>query len=460
VAESVQIGDLHKDLLPRVGSQLSGEKRIADTFCDLYQNKLIYTPGRHWMKFNGSYWENCDGDVEVWRAMEKVCSYLLTAASCTEDPERGELIGLVQKLNGSGFTKSVLEHLKRWPGIAVPDSELDSDAGLFAVSNGVIDLYEGGFRSALPTDYLTMAGGCAFDPDATCPQYDALMDLYHPEKEMQDYLHRLAGAAMEGKQNLQNIVVWFGETAGNGKGTTERIWSRVFGTYARSIPVEVIASKGAYDQYRDEKAKLKGARLVFTTEPSEGMRFSSGTVNSLTGGDAITSREVYKGSVTFDPTWLIMMSTNTRIGTSGSPGTERRIKEIPWEYTIPRDKMDSRIEERLALEAPGILNRILRGWYDFRSGGVQHPKKVEEATALYLAEVDPIKQFLGEKVIMQIGSQMSKAMVYQSYTSWCETNGERPRSHKSFTESMRREGLEEGKTGALGRFWKDITLVS
>jgi hypothetical protein len=291
VAESVQIGDLHKDLLPRVGSQLSGEKRIADTFCDLYQNKLIYTPGRHWMKFNGSYWENCDGDVEVWRAMEKVCSYLLTAASCTEDPERGELIGLVQKLNGSGFTKSVLEHLKRWPGIAVPDSELDSDAGLFAVSNGVIDLYEGGFRSALPTDYLTMAGGCAFDPDATCPQYDALMDLYHPEKEMQDYLHRLAGAAMEGKQNLQNIVVWFGETAGNGKGTTERIWSRVFGTYARSIPVEVIASKGAYDQYRDEKAKLKGARLVFTTEPSEGMRFSSGTVNSLTGGDAITSRD-------------------------------------------------------------------------------------------------------------------------------------------------------------------------
>lgn len=458
MAESVQTGDLNLDLLPRVGEQLSGEKRIADAFCDLYQNKLIYTPGRHWMKFNGAFWENCDGDVDAWRAMEKVCSYMIMVAAGQEDRERSETLALVKKMDSASFTKSVLEHLKRWPGIAVSDDQLDSDPGLFAVRNGVIDLYDGGFRQALPTDYLTMAGGCEYDPQALCPTYDRMMNLYHPEKDVQAYLHRLAGAAMEGKQNLQHLVVWFGQTAGNGKGTTERIWSKVFGTYARSIPIEVIASKGAYDQYRDEKAKLKGARLVFTTEPSEGMRFSSGTVNSLTGGDPITSREVYKGSVTFEPTWLICMSTNTRIGTSGSPGTERRLKEVPWNYTIPRDQMDSRIEDQLALEAPGILNRMLEGWKDFRANGIRHPASIQKATAEYLDETNPIKQFLAEKTVVGDGLT-PKGLLYLSYQQWCETNGERPKSHKGFTEAMRREGLEEGKTGAIGRFWKNVTII-
>ena len=40
-------------------------------------------------------------------------------------------------------------------------------------------------------------------------------------------------------------------------------------------------------------ARLKGARLVTTVEPNEGLRLNEGLLKQLTGGDIITARKLY-----------------------------------------------------------------------------------------------------------------------------------------------------------------------
>lgn len=445
--------------LDRRDAEYVGHKRIAARFASMFTGRFIYTVGCGWLEFNGSFWEEC-GDSQPWNAVETVCRQAIRDAADMEKADRKKLLSIVNQCDSASGTRSVLDHVKRWPGIAENDEALDAHPGLFALTNGVFDLYAGEFRKATPEDRLTLHGGVAYDPNAQCPKYDELMRLYQPDEEIRTYLHRLAGAAMEGKQNLQILPIWHGQTAGNGKGTTERAWARVFGTYAQRIPVEALLAKGKYDQYKDEKAKLKGARLVFTTEPSEGMRFSNGTVKSMTGGDPVTSREVYKSSVTFDPTWLILMSTNTRIGMPGDPGMERRIKEIHWGYTIPREEMTDSIEDLLASEAPGILNRILAGWFDYRANGIQHPEAVEKATQEYFAEVDPLNQWLDECTVREIDATATFANMYQSYKSWCESNGERfPKGARSLADALRRKGLVDSRTAAF-RYWKDIRVLN
>jgi putative DNA primase/helicase len=445
----------------RSDRQYSGTKRMAARFASMYRDRFIHTPGQGWMEYNGATWERCD-DSRPWNGVEMVCreAYRDVADMSKTDPDKDRLLKAIKDCDSATGTKSVLEHARRWAGIAEVDDNLDADPGLFAVKNGVIELYGDGFRPATPQDRLTMCGAVEYNPEATCPKYDELMSLFHSDPEIPPYLHRLGGAALEGKQNLQVMAIWYGQTAGNGKGTMERAWSRVFGTYAKRIPVEALVSGGKYDQHKDEKAKLRGARLVFTTEPSEGMRFSTGTVKSLTGGDPVTSREVYKGSVTFDPTWLLCMSTNTRLAMGGDPGMARRLKEIPWEYTIPRDQIDDRIEDILAAEAPGILNRLLMGWLSYRADGIQHPASVEQATADYFQEVDPIAQFIEECLTLDdTSAQASKTVVHARYREWCEANGEHfTKSSRALTDALRRKGFREGRVASM-RFWHGVTVV-
>lgn len=449
----------------RADERYRGHKRIAARYAKQFAGKLIHTPGRGWLMWTGAYWRECS-DHAPWNAVEEVCRQAIRDSSFMDKADRKKLLSVVDKCETAAGTRSVLEHARRWPGIGVDDVELDARADLFAVENGVLQLAAGrvDFLPADPRHLLTKHGGVSYDPEADSPTYDRMLGLYQPDVDVRDYLHRLFGAAMEGAQNLQHLITWYGETAGNGKGTVERTISRVFGTYARQLPVEALASKGKFDQYRDEKAKLKGARLVFASEPSERMRFDVGTVKRITGGDPITAREVYKGSVTFDPTWLIMMSTNERVGMPSDPGMQRRIKEIPWEYVIPRDQMNPGVEDQLAAEGSGILNHLVRGWINFSGGGIAHPESVEKATLDYFRSVDPIQRFVSEALEPGDGTDtITKDRMYQLYTTWCSESGERfVETKRAFGLKLAKPepqgpGLTEGRTASY-RYWRGVTI--
>jgi putative DNA primase/helicase len=437
---------------------LRGHKRMAHRFALHFTGRFIHTPGRGWLEFNGAYWQEC-GEARPWNAVHSVCREALKQLGDIDDKEeRDKLFADVRFCDSERGTRGVLAFARYWPGIGKRDDELDARPELLACQNGTIDLHTGEFRAADPSDLLTLAAGAVYDPEATCPTYDALMKTYQPDAEIRDYLHRLAGAALEGRQNLQNLITWYGATGGNGKGTTMRAWQHVFGTYAKVLPVEALIARKGQDQYRDEKARLKGARLILATEPGEGARFDTGTVKALTGGDRVSARAVYKAAVEFEPTWLIIMSTNNRVATPDDGGMARRLKEIRWGYTVPRDAMRDDLDAILQGEASGVLNRILTGWFAFWDKGIRHPKSVEEATAEYLAEVDPIAGFLAECVKEQQGHDVASSVLYARYKVWCDEDGVFAKSQRVFSESLQRRGFTKSRITA-GVVWHNIAAV-
>lgn len=458
-------------MLPQRVEAFTGEKLVASRFAALFQDQLIHTPGRGWMFYNGAYWESCGNDAMAWNAVETTCAFLIQEAADMEKEARNAVLALVRRCDSAKVTASVLDHAKRWPGIAVQDAQLDGDPDILGVRNGVIELHRGGhtFRPARPDDYLTLHGECDYDPSETCPTYDSLMELYHPEQTDREYLHRLGGAALEGRQNLQILSVWHGPLAGNGKGTTTRIWSGVFGSYAKSVPVEMLGGGNKYDQFKDEKAKLKGVRLLFTSEPPANMRFNEAVVNQITGGDDIHGRELYKSSVVFRPTWLVVMPTNNRISTNGSSGTARRIKELRWDYEISREQMNGDLETRVInTELSGVLNRLLQGWaaYSLESR-IDHPESVVEATQDYLRSVDPLHQFFEDTLEWadpETSPILLKGQVYDLYSAWARNANERPLSKNRFgpallAYSAKNNGtVEESRATGGAKVWKGLRL--
>jgi putative DNA primase/helicase len=432
---------------------------MAARFARAFRGKFINTPGRGWLEFNSSYWVEC-GDARPWQAVHSVCLDALAELPKIQRTDwRDALYDDIRKCDSDTGTAGVLRHARNWPGIAIRDEELDAHPELFVVQNGTIELDTFQFRRSDPADLMTLAAGVAYDADAQCPLYDELLALYQPDPGIRDYLHRLGGAAMEGRQNLQQLIVHYGASGGNGKGTTQRAWQHVFGAYAHVLPVEALIARRGYDQYRDEKAQLKGKRLVYVTEPSAGQRFDTGTVKSITGGDPVTSRAVYKASVTFLPTWLIMMATNNRVSTPADGGMARRLKEIGWTFKVQPGTERDDLDERLRAEGSGILNRLLAGWHSYRKSGVGEPESVKIATAEYLASVDPVQLFVDECVIEKPGHKVASGSLYKAYDDWCRENNEHPLPGKLFSPDMERRGYVKARHGG-GMMWVGIALVA
>lgn len=107
----------------------------------------------------------------------------------------------------------------------------------------------------------------------------------------------------------QAIFIFYGNGA-NGKSTLLETVSNMIGDYAMNTPVETLLTKKNDGGIGNDVARLKGARLVTTSEVEEGRRLSESLVKALTGGDKISGRFLYGEIFEYTPTFKIFLSSN------------------------------------------------------------------------------------------------------------------------------------------------------
>lgn len=83
---------------------------------------------------------------------------------------------------------------------------------------------------------------------------------------------------------------------------------------------------------------------------------------------------------TFQPTHTLAVLTNNMLETrgGGSPALWRRMRLIPFVYTVPKRDRDPYLEQALMDEAPGILAWLIQGTLDYLSDGLREPESVRE----------------------------------------------------------------------------------
>src|SRR5437016_14676130 len=110
------------------------------------------------------------------------------------------------------------------------------------------------------------------------------------------------------------------------------------------------------DDKRNDVAVLRGARFVSATEAEDGQQIAEALIKEVTGGDAVTARLMYAEFFTFTPTFKIWLAANHKPVIRGTDlGIWRRIHLVPFEVTVPDDKVDRELPAALVAEASGIL---------------------------------------------------------------------------------------------------------
>jgi putative DNA primase/helicase len=447
--EAIQTHKTHACLLFGL-SDVGNAQRLVHRFGkDLrycYQTKS-------WYVFDGTVWKE-DSTGLVY----EIAKY--TAIKIIDESE-DQISSQRAIFAGKSLAKARIESMIGLAESTIPIliDTLDSNPYLLSLPNGIIDLKKWEFREHRRDDFVTMIAGAAYDPDATCPIWEAhLMKIFDGDKWLISELQEYFGYILSG-ENLEEILLIAYGSGSNGKSVTKEILSFVLGDYAKNAAPETLMTRKDNSAPRPDIARLRGARFIAVNEGEVTSRFSEGTIKSLTSPDRITARELFQKEIEFTMSGLIFFATNHKPRVFGQDyAIWRRLKLIPFTHTIDDQEKDLSIKEKLRGEASGILNWLLTGYRRYIDRGrLPKSQKIDAASKAYKQESDVLGEFLSGYIISgEDQDVIPRSDLFNSYKLSLDTS-EKPIQKRMFNDMIReRLGREEIQIKGKGWCWSGI----
>jgi putative DNA primase/helicase len=238
----------------------------------------------------------------------------------------------------------------------------------------------------------------------------------------------------------------------------------VLGDYATTADFESFLKKKSDAGVRNDIARLAGTRMTIGIEVDEGKRLAEGLLKTLTGGDTITARHLYKEFFEFLPQFKLWLAANDRPRVSASDsGMWRRIVQVPFTEAIPEEERDPRIKLQLKHDPhvqSAILAWALEGCRAWQEQGLLVPERVRRYTEEYRAENDPLADFFEERCVFEPRAVVRRSELRKAYEEWAKENGEWPVAPRTLAAALKARGGSDGAKLSGERAWRGIHLRS
>ena len=409
----------------------------AERFYDLFGENVRYCyTEKKWYFYNTQKWcvDNIGAVEHMADRAVKAMAAEMKAYAQTDADEGTEMQKAFEKhMKQSRSNKSKRAMLAEVQHhVPVLPSQMDKKRMWLNTPSGVIDLRTGALSGHDPEDYFTKITAVGLSDAADCPRWLSFLDdIFGGDKDLIRYIQKAVGYSLTGSTAEQCAFFLYG-TGKNGKSTFLDVIRNVFGDYAANIQPETIMVKNnSGSAINSDIARLKGARLVTSVEPNEGVRINEGLVKQLTGDDAVTARKLYSEEFEFKPEFKLWMATNHKPIIRGTDtGIWRRIHMIPFTVAIPDDKVDKNLSHKLKAEMTAIFRWCLDGCALWQQEGLKMPRAVLDMVREYRREMDVISAFLND-CCQDSGSVAAKTL-YACYCKWAEHNNEYCMSNTKF----------------------------
>jgi putative DNA primase/helicase len=322
-------------------------------------------------------------------------------------------------------------------GVPCVNADFDKQHFLLNTLSGVVDLQSGKLMQHTKELMLSKLSHVQIDINEPKLWLKFLDEIFMGDKELIKFIQKAVGYTLTGSIKEQCMFILFGDGA-NGKSVFLDVISTMLGDYGVNAQVDtILAKKGNGNNANSDLARLKGARMATTSEPNEGSKFNEGLIKQLTGGDTITARFLYGKEFEFRPEFKLWLATNYKPVIRGTDqGIWRRIRLIPFEYKIPKEKQDKNITEKLLQELPQIINWAIQGALLWQKEGLESPASINDATKEYRNEMDIINTFVDECCQIIPNYETPAQEVYNEYSEWSKRGNEYLMSLTRFGKEM------------------------
>jgi putative DNA primase/helicase len=428
----------------------------AELFGAMFAGKVVFDHAeKQWYLWDGTLWvPDQTGKVFTFVGNELAAEYL-AAAEIERRNNNTDLSNQFVKrsklLLHRNRIHNVLELAFNIPGLALKGNEWNTLPLLLPVSNGVINLTDGSFRKAVPTDYFRACVPTEWQGlDKPAPEWEhALSVIFDANRDTIAFMQRLFGYSITGDTKEQVLPILWGDGA-NGKSTLMDVISIVLGDdFCFSTQADSLMDlrEGDGNAARPFVHALRNKRLVWASESKEGRRLNAGLIKQLTGDRFITARALYGRPVTFKQVHKIFLVTNhcPRVPDGDDIALWRRILLVAFrerfvdEPRLPHEhQRDRELLPRLLNETAGILAWLVRGCLAWQEQGLNPPPSVLESTDQYHEDEDLIGHFIEDRLLEGESLEASSSQVYKEYKAWCEEFGNRPTSSKALGQILTR----------------------
>jgi putative DNA primase/helicase len=425
----------------------------ASRLIDLHGIDLCYVGlWKSWYLWAGDRWVKDDDGTIYYRCQDVI--KLLRREAAALGPDDGEETALWSITSESAYRLDSIERIARCnPSIISKPEDFDSNPWYLNCTNGTIDLKTGRLGPHVRSDKILKTTGTAYDPAATCPTWiDFLMEIFDGNHLLIDYVQKLVGYSSVGVTN-HHILVFLSGDGSNGKSTLLEVINDTLGGehgYSGTCDHDLLVENKFSTDQQQKLANLFGKRFVYTVEMKDGANLAEGMVKRITGGDTIKARRIYEHPFDFQPTHTVWLAANQAPDIQGRDlGIWRRIKRIPFDVTIPDDRVDPRLREKLNLERSGILRWIVEGVSKWLQYGLAEPQAVKDAIQEYKDSTDVYGPFFEDYCETGPTLKCITNDLYKEFTHWCHISNVNYININKFSRILTSRGYGKDRVAKL-----------
>jgi len=439
-------------------SDIANARRLIER----HGRDLRFACERGWMIWDGTRWRSDEQSIGVQSRAKETALGIFDEIRDAAD--RDAKMRHAKRAQNKPSIEAMVHLARSESGVACRLTDFDRDPWLFNVMNGTLHLREAGLSPAIRRphtrdDLLTNLAPVEFDDSADCPLWERFVaQIVNDDERLYRYLQQLVGYLLVGDVSEQCIHFLYGIGA-NGKTVFCEVLLRLLGDYAITVSPDLVMQR-RHAGIPNDIARLRGKRVAFMNETSQGARFDEAKLKDLTGGDTLTGRFLHQEFFDFAPTHRLVIRGNHKPVISGTDdGIWRRLRLIPFGVQIPPAEQDRQLTEKLFGELPGILNWAILGCIAWRGGGLAPPEAVVEAVQSYREESDTLGRFVVECCEVRRLAQVKSSVLFARYQEFAHAAGERWMPAKDLPQEMIRRGFQWKRT-RVGGLYEGLELAN
>jgi putative DNA primase/helicase len=405
------------------------EDAIALEFAEQHAHDLRYVAmWNRWLQYDGVR----------WRIEETLGAFDLARKLCREADDAD-----------AKTVAAVITLARADRRLAATSDQWDADPWRLGTPAGEIDLRTGKMFTPNPERYITKITAAA--PGGDCLLWHKfLKDVTGGNADLQSFLQRVCGYALTGATSEDALFFFYG-TGANGKSVFLKTIAGILDEYHKTAPIETFTVSNS-DKHPTDLAMLRGARLVTATETEEGKRWDETKIKALTGGDRIAARFMRQDFFEYVPQFKLLIAGNHRPGIrTVDEAIRRRMNLIPFTVTIPKDKRDPDLADKLKSEWSAILKWMIQGCLAWQRDGLQPPKAVREATDSYLSAEDVLQAFIVDCCTCGPKYDDTLAHLWAGWKDWAIEAGEYVGTKRKFSDRLEDKGFRRSRGTAGSR---------
>lgn len=354
-------------------------------------------------------------------------------------------------VGNSSYVKNIIDYLSNLYNVDRLETLLDANEKLLPFDNMLFDYDKCIFRNIEPTDYITKT--TRYDlPTKSSQDFEFISKLLYSIFENNDvveYWLATTGLSLFGNK-LESLYIHTG-SGGNGKGLLSSILVKGLGDFIYCADNTFLTSVFRSGQANPTLAKCQGVRYLLVSEPDDGsddVKFNVDFIKMLTGGDIVTTRDLFKSNISYKPqfTPFVQCNNKPKLGKIDN-GIKRRLKiinyplkfvdnpakanERPIDYSL-KDKVNNGIYKQFIL-------LLIEKAVEYKNKRVIQPFDVENETREYFDDNDPVKGWLANhcQITDNVIDQVKTSDLYNKYIS----SGSNKLSIVKFIEYMKQNEI-------------------